>query len=456
MVGAALLWSRLFDLGHSFWFDELYFVGHFVREGPSEILAGPDLSHELYGLLAWAAATLVGESETAFRLLSALPFVAGVFAVAAWLHVRVHALAGWLYLFLSTVSPLLLDISRQARGYGLAYLAMSVLIVAALEADRSGRARVVALACTAGVVGTWTLPQFGIGFVATSSVLLADRKLRKPTLVGLLASGVAIAAWYAPHVGQVRAASQVEAGFRISTTWLITAPIDQILIPALVWIEGVALIPGAIWLPLVVLAVLIMGSSPLLRQRQSALILCSGLVAMVLVLWAIQAHIFTRYLSYLLVPSFMLVASGASSIVLRRPPERPAIFRGLVCLVAILVLGVRFLTIAPDVVRLPREANRDAAEIIEQRSARGTPIFVYTLLPEGLAFYLDRPFVALTERTVVRRVCSAARPAVYVMQPMAIDLVDVPCLTRPGVELHRIRQYARGGEIDVWFVPPGT
>jgi hypothetical protein len=455
VVGAALLWSRLFDLGHSLWFDELYFVAHFVREGPGEILAGPNLSHELYGLHAWAAATLVGESETAFRLLSAVPFIAGVVVVTSWLHARVHPVAGVLYLFLATVSPLLLDISRQARGYGLAYLAMSVLVVAALEADRTGRAPPAAIACIAGVVGTWTLPQFGIAFAATGLVLLADRKPRRPALVGLLASGVAIVAWYAPHLGQVHAASQLEAGFRISTTWLLTAPIDQILLPSLVWIDGVALIAGAIWLPLVLLAVVVMGSSPLLRERQSTLILCSGLVATIVVLWLGQAYIFTRYLSYLLVPSFMLVASGASSILVPRPGRRPAVLRGLVCVVAIAVLGLRFVTIAPDVVRLPREANRDAAEVILERSAPEDPVFVYTRLPEGVAFYLDRPIQALTARTVSTTVCSAERPAVYVMQPMAIDLVDVPCLERPGVQHERFRQYARGGEMNVWFVPPG-
>ena len=43
------------------------------------------------------------------------------------------------FLLLATASPLLLDISRMARGYGLAFLAMSVLVVAALEAESTGR-----------------------------------------------------------------------------------------------------------------------------------------------------------------------------------------------------------------------------------------------------------------------------------------------------------------------------
>jgi hypothetical protein len=51
-------------------------------------------------------------------------------------------------------------------------------------------------------------------------------------------------------------------------------------------------------------------------------------------------------------------------------------------------------------------------------------------------------------------VCGAGRRIVYVMQPMSIKLVHVPCLDRPGTRHYGLEQYARGGRIDVWFVPP--
>src|SRR4029450_8527229 len=97
---------------------------------------------------------VTGESEIAFRLWSAVPFVVGVVLVTAWLQVRVGSLSGVLFLFLATVSPVLLDITRQARGYGLAFLAMSVLVLASLEAVRTGRGWAVLSACVAGGVGT--------------------------------------------------------------------------------------------------------------------------------------------------------------------------------------------------------------------------------------------------------------------------------------------------------------
>ena len=114
-------------------------VRGYVRGGLDEILTGSGLNHQLMALLAWAMSSVTGESEVAFRLLSVVPFVAGVVLVTAWLHRRHGALSGVLFLFLATVSPLLLDITRQARGYGLAFMAMCVVIVAALEASRTGR-----------------------------------------------------------------------------------------------------------------------------------------------------------------------------------------------------------------------------------------------------------------------------------------------------------------------------
>ena len=219
-------------------------VSTYVRKGPGEILAGPGLSHELLALVTWATSAVTGESEIAFRLWSAVPFIAGVVLVTAWLHTRLGALSGVLFLFLSVVSPLLLDITRQARGYGLAFLAMSVLVVAALEAHRTGRAWTVAAMCTAGVVGTWTLPQFGIAFLTTGAVVSIDRRVRRRTVIGLVASVAAIVAWYAPHLGAVRSSSQIPDGVQFGFPWVVTAPIDQVLLPALLWIDGTVIIAG--------------------------------------------------------------------------------------------------------------------------------------------------------------------------------------------------------------------
>ncbi len=451
-LGAALLWSRLADLGHSLWNDEIVMVEGYVRAGPRHILSGPDLNHELMALLAWVTTSVVGESEIALRLLSAVPFVAAVVVVAVWLHRRRGALSALLFVFLGTVSPLLLDITRQARGYGLAFLAMSLVVVAGLEALRTGNAWAVIAMCAAGVLGAWTLPQLAIAFIAVGAVLVSDSRTRVTAAAGLVVSIVAIAAWYAPHTGAVHSAAQIPDGIQIGFPWVLTAPIDQILLPALIWIDGTALAAGVIWLPLVALVAIVAAASPFFRDWRMALVLCAGPVATVSVLWLEHAYVIPRYLSFLLAPWFILLATGAADI-LERLPRRPALARTVICLAAIGILGIRFVGLAPDVVRLPREAHRDVARVIEN-GPRGTPVLAYMRNPTNLAFYLGRPVDHLDAGTVAAQVCNAGRPVYYVRQPLGNADVRVPCLSRPGVRHDGFRQYTRGGRMDVWLVPP--
>jgi hypothetical protein len=452
-LGVALVASRTIGLEHSFWTDEIIAVEDFIREGPGEILAGSDLSHELFGILAWLTGEVFGESEVAYRLWSVLPFLAGVAVVTWWLHVRAGALAGVLFLLLATVSPLLLDITRQARGYGLAFLAMGVLVVAALDAAaRPGTAGVIAV-CAAGVVGTTALPQFGIAFVATAAALLLVPALRRRLLVGLAIAVAAIGAWYAPHFGEVESASQIEDGVRIDTLWLWTAPIDQILLPALIWIDGTALVAGIVWLPLVVLAAAVMAASPFLRSWTTALILVAGPVATVVVLWIGRAYVIPRYLSYLLVPLFVLVATGAAALL--RSRSRAALLPTVAVLAAAIGLTIRFGSLAPDVMRFPREANRDAAETILSNEPPRLAVVTHMRNPRNLVHYLGRPVAQPEPAALAAAVCERDTRVAYVLQPFAIRTVEIPCLTRAGVVHRRFEQYARGDEMNVWVVPPG-
>ena len=189
-LGAALVFTRIFGINRSYWLDEIMTVEDFVRAGPREILAGHYIpnNHQLFSFLAWVASSTIGESEWALRLLSALPFIAGVALVTAWLHARVDAASGILFLFLATVSPLLLDITRQARGYGLAFAAMSVMVVCALELRDRKDTRLIVGLCAAGVLGTCTLPNVGVAFVAIVTVLLTRPQLRIRALVGSTAA----------------------------------------------------------------------------------------------------------------------------------------------------------------------------------------------------------------------------------------------------------------------------
>ena len=453
VLGAALVVTRLMYLGHSFWHDEIYTVAQIIRPGPGRILAGPELNHELYSLIAWAGQFVLGQSEIAYRVWSAVPFVIGVSVVTAWLHIRVRALAGILFLFLATVSPLLLDITRQARGYGLAFLAMAVMTVAALELARSPSLWAIGAFCVGGVLGSWTLPQFALAFVTTGVVLLRDRDARRPLAVGLGLSLTAIEVWYAPHLIQLQTVSQTSGRVQIHLAWLPTAPIDQILIPALVWIDGVALTPGVVWLPVVAGLLLLMAASPLARDRRLLLLLSIGPVATIVILAIAQTYVVPRYLSYLLVPLFALLASGMAHA-FGRLESKPLILRAALGLVVVVLLAARFVILAPEVVALPRAAHRDAADVVLRYLPASAPVYAYMHNPDSLAFYLGRPVRALRAPNVATRVCDNAEPVAYVMQPFAVRPVGVPCLARAGVVHFQFRQYARGGSMNVWIVPP--
>jgi hypothetical protein len=306
--------------------------------------------------------------------------------------------------------------------------------------------------CAAGVLGAWTLPQFAIAFFATAATLLLERRIRLAVAVGLVFSAVAIYAWYAPHSSAVQSSSQIPDGVQIGFPWVVAAPIDQVLLPALIWIDGTVLVAGFVWLPLVLLALVFIASSPLLRTRASALIMCSGAVTTTVVLWVGGAYVIPRYVSFLLVPLFMLVATGAAAI-LQRVARREAAVRTVVCVAVISLLTLRFAVLAPDVVGLPREANRDAAEVIEADPAP-LRVLAYVRNPRTLDFYLDRQVRDLRGSDVAAVVCGQDAPVFFVHQPFTLDPVDLPCLERSGVEHHRFAQYARGDETNVWLVPP--
>ena len=132
-----------------------------------------------------------------------------------------------------------------------------------------------------------------------------------------------------------------------------------------------------------------------------------------------------------------------------------AIVRTLASLVVIGVLAVRFVVLAPDVVRLPREAYKDVAATIEREGQ--VAVLAYVRNPEGLEHYLQRPVRHVRQTDdIVAAVCGSSVPVAYVMQPFALRSVDVRCLRRTGVHHRRFEQYARGDEMNVWFVPPAS
>ena len=391
VLGSILCWSRLVGLGAGYCCDEIRTVEDYVREGPRTILTGAYIpnNHELFSLLGWATSSVIGESEIALRLWSVLPFLVGVVVVTAWLHIRMGALSALLFLFLATFSPLLADISRMARGYGLAFLAMSVLIVAALELERTGRGLALVGFLAAGVVGSLTLPHFAIAFVATAIALLARRDVRLRVAIGTGLAALVVFAWYAPHLDDIAVSTLGEYGRQIDTAWLITAPIDQTLVPAVTLLDDAFLRPSLASLLWALAFAVLIASSPLLRRTHSALILCSGVVLTVIAFWLTGTYVVPRFLSFLLVPLFVLVATGSASI-LARVPTRAARLRAIVVIATFGLIALLSTPLLVDISRLPRDSTREAALSIKNLVPAATPVYAHVPYPLDLEFHLGR------------------------------------------------------------------
>ena len=171
-----------------------------------------------------------------------------------------------------------------------------------------------------------------------------------------------------------------------------------------------------------------------------------------LVLWIAQAHVIPRYLSYLLVPLFVLLATGGAST-LERVTRRDALLRSVLCLVAVAVLAVRF---AVPRARRHRPTARSASRRRRgDRHTRGFHAGHRLHASPGEPRLLPRPTGARPRSERARSGCLRKQDSgcFYVFQAFSLEDVVIPCLDRSGVEHRRFRQYARG-EMNVWFVPP--
>jgi hypothetical protein len=152
----------------------------------------------------------------------------------------------------------------------------------------------------------------------------------------------------------------------------------------------------------------------------------------------------------------MLVASGAAAILTgfvttgRRP------LRTLLAVAVLALVGVVSVGDAAQILRLPREATRETAAFISARVSATTPIYAYVPYPHDLEAYLGREVEWPRSAVEVRAVCELEREAVLVTQPWILQPVEVPCTSRAGAHHRRFEQYARGGRLDVWLVPPAA
>jgi hypothetical protein len=456
-VSVALVVPRAVVLGQSLWNDEIVSIQRYISGGPSTIFSRYLVdNHMLYDLLAWLTIRLPGAPDALYRLWGSIPFLIGVGILTGWLRKRSGDLSAMVFLILAAASPLLLELTTSARGYGIAFLAMAGLVIASYEAATTRERHWLTLFCLAALTGTWTLPTFVLPAAGMSVALLFTAPdLRRAFVLRLTLTVAAIAVWYAPVATLVHQASKQHYGQPLAWHAPLTGGFTLVTI---------AFIPGVTSVTKTCITVFL---APLLligvreAHRRMHAVVAPTLAAITTTFAALTAGRFfveVRFLSYLLVPLLIYLALGAAALLKDRQTRwQRVVARVYVGLVVGCAAGL-FVFAASATVRRPYEDNRGAAEAIVAADAGGKlPILVNLHAPNNLRYYLPRwvRLSALPRGILQQQICeSHPRGLIFVQQPFLVENVNASCLARAGAHRQRFLQRSRGGHITVWVVPP--
>jgi hypothetical protein len=453
-IAISLIWTRFASIRASLWHDEIYTVEHFIVGGPASFFGhyNPN-DHILFSALAWLTVHLTGLGDSAYRLCSVLPFIAGVVLATAWLRRRAGTAVAILFALLSTASTQLLVLSTEARGYGLAFLAMALLTISAYEATTSGQSASLTVFAASGVIGCWTLPTFSLPLIGMTAVLLRMQSLRRPLAKRLSFVVVAVGTWYAVPASALLNSRDQRYGVRLPWHAPLTGAATELASAFVPSIDPSSVLPM-----LVVFPILAVGLVAARRRMPSVLaVTCVPTVFTYAALTLARFYVEERFVSYLLVPIFIVAAFGLSDPIAKSAWARGigTAYSGALIATALLI----FSAVAPRHARLPPEANREAAGTIAAALADAPrPVIFNSHDPRDVLYYLTgvraiRP----PHRQLERVICSPAlrsTGAIFVEQPFGVRIVDATCLTRNGATVKVWRQWDRGGWIAVWVLPP--
>jgi hypothetical protein len=460
VLGAIVLWTRLAGLNQSLWHDEVFSVVHYVALGPSTIVSGEYVpnDHVLFNLLAYGTTELLGESEVTLRLWSVLPAIVAAGLVVWW----TWRLRGpWTALVLAVLvatSPIHHDLAREARGYGLMFLAGALMLMFSYRVmTGAGRSTWVLLGL-AGVIGAYTAPQFVLGFVGQAIPLLARRDLRKRALVLLGSVGAVLLLLYSPLLSDVLRSPETVSGGPLPWHSPLSGPILHLVQPSFDVLADRATdayqitpnTPDRIIGGLLVLV----GAIVLWRTRERTL--CALLIVPPLFVYTVltvgRFHVHERYGSFMLFHALVLVAIGVVGLVRATPRGVPRWAAGSVAAAAGAVLLVNAIDRSDRYQSLPREDFKRVAEFVRARGQ--TKVGTDSTRPDGLRYYLGEDNVA----QLTGSPCTSP-PTVFVEHPFRGEgdppPADVSCLRVLGAVRVRVPQRDRGGHIDIWF-PPGA
>lgn len=460
-AGALYLWTRVAPLDQGLWHDEAFTVTRFLAGGPVRILSPPWLpnNHILFNLLAWLTTRVFGTTEIALRFWSVVPATAGLIWLTVWLFRRGQRVAASVFAVLATISPLLYELSIQARGYGLTFLAICAFLIAGLEYLEGGGRRWLIVLSLASIVGVASLPVFVLPVVCGGIVLLvAERKRARDVVLALGASGTATALVYLAVFRDLLNQSGQEFGETLAPHGVVWGPFRDQLRPLgdvfmhhRWWEHG-----GPNTLPILVSIVAIVGG---LGVRQLArkgwgrpLFLLAPIFGTYFGFWVARFYILPRFASYLVIPMLVLIAIGVEALV-ALPSRRTWQVVAATLIVALLGFeSIQFAVLSRTFLSMPEESFKRVAGFVRGFRESGYVVYGRSDRLVGLRYYVA-PLHRVETQARMDHLCASDEPIVFIDHRFSDREFDISCLAARGAEKHHFRQRRRGS-IDVWVWPP--
>jgi hypothetical protein len=457
LAGAGLFWTRTFTLKQGLWGDELVSVIAYIHAGPSGIFGHyvPN-DHMLFELLTWGSTGLIGDhSEAANRFWSFAPGVGGAWLMAWWLWRRLEAWIGAVFLVLACASPICLDLTSEARGYGLGFLAGVLMTIGADRFARTHTGGGLALLSVGALIGIWTLPVIVLPYLGIVAILLARRVLRRRVLIATALVGGASLLFYLPVLGDLLSSSEQQDGALVAWHAVLLGPTRDLLAPNVSLLFGHASVGVCEAIALVVLA---LGAVALWRRPERMLVLLllapanftylllklggfyvvdSFLGHSQLGLLAIQ----DRFTSFLILPLLAVCAAGLvwlgrgvaglrlpGSVTVRPFAEIVAVGAAVGSLI-VLSTGDR---LATSNAKLPMESYREVVQVV-----RGTRIGLNAIVTNsthsvGFRYYLNAFIPELTPAALAKLFCTSPGPIVYIEHLLYSPRANTTCLRERG------------------------
>lgn len=458
--------TRVAPLDQGLWHDELYTVSRFVSHGPTRILSRPWIpnNHILFNLLEWATTQVLGTSEIGLRLWAVIPATFGLAWVCTTLFQRNERRAAAVFACLATISPVLLELSVQARGYGLVMFAMSAYLVAGLRLLDSTGWRWAAILASGAAIGVLALPVFVLP-VAVSFPLFVWRhgRIRGNVIVAMALAAGAVGGVYLPLLPDVLHATAQQFGHRLSILDVPLGPVrDQIapstqaLMHVRWWESSRSWVLEAIT-QVVTLGLMLLGTIRLSRtSRLSAIFVIVTIFGTYLGLFAGRFYFSPRFASFTVIPILFMASLGAVELTeLRATAEWRARASGVMA--TLVVLGfLAFGDVSTEFNAVPEESFKRVWGFVRGFRALGPevyPVYVASTRPIGLKFYLKRRIHLVGDQEGMDHICARQCNFIFVDHRFGARSFDASCLRERGASVYHFRQRRRGS-IDVWVWPP--